>query len=335
MDMRIIRPGQLTTVQDLGRRGYRAAGVPLSGAMDPFALRVANSLVGNAESAAVLEFALVGPEIEFSADTLIALGGADCAGLAAWKPVAVKAGERVRLGECVRGCRGYLSVAGGIDVPPVLGSRSTYMRGGFGGFRGRPLQEGDRLNLAEQRADPVSGPEEAAHTGPRAERAAHGDQRVTTWRIDPRVLPAYAAAATVRVLPGAQAHEFGAALFEAEFRVSPQSDRMGLRLTGRVLARSSEAELLSSAVMPGTVQVPRDGQPLVLMADAQTIGGYPQAAHVIGVDLPVVAQLRPGDTLRFVEVTLDEAHRLALTRDRAVAMLREGLAEKVAARALP
>jgi antagonist of KipI len=168
-----------------------------------------------------------------------------------------------------------------------------------------------------------------------AEVATHGEPRVTTWRIDPRVLPAYATAATVRVLPGAQAAEFGPGLFEAEFLVTPQSDRMGLRLAGRKLERSSGEELLSSAVLPGTVQVPRDGQPLVLMADAQTIGGYPQAAHVIGVDLPVVAQLRPGDTIRFIEVTLAEAHRLALVRDRAVAMLREGLAEKVAARALP
>lgn len=335
MEMRIIRPGQLTTVQDLGRRGYRAAGVPLSGAMDPLALRIANSLVGNPESAAVLELTLVGPEVEFSADTLIALGGADCGGLPAWKPVAVAAGERVVLGECVRGCRGYLAVAGGIDVPLVLGSRSTYARGGFGGFQGRPLQEGDVLKIADASVGAAVRTENASRTEPAPQSAAHGDLQVTTWRIDPRVLPAYGPAATVRVVPGAQAGEFGRALFEAEFRVSPQSDRMGLRLTGRNLERSSAEELLSSAVMPGTVQVPRGGQPIVLMADAQTIGGYPQAAHVIGVDLPVLAQLRTGDTVRFVEVTLEEAHRLALVRDRALAMLREGLAEKVAARALP
>lgn len=335
MEMRIVRAGQLTTVQDLGRRGYRAAGVPLSGAMDPFALRIANSLVGNAESAAALEFALVGPEVEFSTDTIIALGGADCAGLSAWKPIAVAAGARLALGECVRGCRGYLAIAGGIDVPPVLGSRSTYVRGGFGGFQGRPLQEGDVLAIADRRVGSAADMERGAAAGPVPEAATHGDQRVTTWRIDPRVLPAYAAAATVRVLPGAQAREFGATLLETVFHVSPQSDRMGLRLAGPAIARSSAEELLSSVVLPGTVQVPRDGQPVVLMADAQTIGGYPQAAHVIAVDLPVVAQLRPGDTIRFVEVTLEEAHRLTLVRDRALAMLREGLAEKVAARALP
>lgn len=330
MEMRIVHAGQWTTVQDLGRRGYRAAGVPLSGAMDPFALRIANSLVGNAESAAALELTLVGPEIEFSADTIIALGGADCAGLAAWKPVAVTAGQRLNLGECRHGCRGYLAVTGGIDVPLVLGSRSTYERGGFGGLEGRALREGDVLKLGVQSAASASGGESAA------EGAVHNRAtRIATWRIDPRVLPAYATAAAVRVLAGAQAGEFGRAFFETEFTIAPQSDRMGLRLMGGKLERSRGEELLSSAVLPGTVQVPRDGQPVVLMADAQTIGGYPQVAHVISVDLPVMAQLRPGDTVRFSEVTLEEAHRLALQRDRAVAMLREGLAEKMAAHALP
>lgn len=323
MEMRLVRAGQLTTVQDLGRRGFRAAGVSLSGAMDPFALRIANLLVGNPEGAAALEITFVGPELEFSSDAMLALGGAACEGLAAWKPFAVKAGARIKLGECGRGCRAYLAVAGGIDVAPVLGSRSTFLRAGFGGWEGRALHDGDVLPIG------ISGLA-AAPIEPAADHAG-----TTGWQIDPRILPNYSPAATVRVLRGAQAEEFGRTLLEAEFAISPQSDRMGLRLVGHKLERSSVGELLSAALSPGTVQVPPDGQPLVLMADAQTIGGYPQAAHVIDVDLPVMAQLRPGDTVRFSEVSLEEAHRLAVARDRAVAMLREGLAEKMATRAMP
>jgi antagonist of KipI len=148
------------------------------------------------------------------------------------------------------------------------------------------------------------------------------------WWIDPRILPAYGPAPTVRVVPGAQAAEFGRAWLEQEFKVSPQSDRMGLRLGGTALARTGGSELLSSPVAPGTVQVPPDGQPIVLMADAQTIGGYPRLAHVIGVDLPLLAQLRPGDRVRFQPVPLEEAHQLWLAREYSLAMLREGLDQK-------
>lgn len=305
MEITVIRAGMLTTVQDLGRTGHRAAGVPLSGAMDACALRVANLLAGNPEGAAVLECTLVGPELVFSADTVIALGGAEFEGLAPWRPTVIHAGERVKLGAVRSGCRGYLAVAGGIDVPAILGSRSTYLRAGFGGFQGRALRDGDV----------VAAPDVAR-------------QVTNHWRIDARILPAYSAAPTVRVVRGAQLDDFGAALFEAEFKILPQSDRMGIRLGGAKLARIGSVELVSSAVVPGTVQVPPDGQPIVLMADAQTIGGYPQAAHVISVDLPLVAQLRPGDRVKFAEVSLEEAQHLRLAREHELAMLHEGLAQK-------
>jgi antagonist of KipI len=149
------------------------------------------------------------------------------------------------------------------------------------------------------------------------------------WRIDPRMLPAYSSSPVIRAIRGSQSAEWGDRLFTTRFKVTAQSDRMGLRLVGENFPRSSAPDLLSTAVVPGTVQVPPDGQPMVLMADAQTIGGYPQAAHVICVDLPLMAQLRPGDVLRFAEVSIEEAHRLALARDRAMAILREGLAEKL------
>lgn len=312
MELKVLRSGMQTTVQDLGRRGHRDAGVPLSGAMDPFALRVANSLVGNLEGQAALEFTLVGPELEFFEDALVAVTGAECEGVRSWRPLEIRAGERLNLGACARGCRGYLAISGGIEVEPVLGSRSTYLRGGWGGFAGRALREGDRLKM-----------------GVRASARLSSTVSPFGWQIDQRILPAYTSKPMIRATRGSPPVEWGDVLFKAEFKVTAQSDRMGLRLTGENLPRGSGRDLLSSAVIPGTVQLPPDGQPVILMADAQTIGGYPQIAHVISVDLPLVAQLRPGDALRFAEVSLDEAHRLALARERALAMLREGLAEKL------
>jgi antagonist of KipI len=307
MEMTVTRAGMLTTVQDLGRPGHRAAGVPLSGAMDAFALRVANWLVGNPGNAAGLEFTLLGPELVFSHDTLVATGGGDFGGLPWWQPSVVRAGVPVKLTSARRGCRGYLAVAGGFAVAPVLGSRSTFLRAGFGGLQGRALHDGDRLPAPEA-----------------------GRRIVGHWHLDERILPPYAPAPTVRVVRGAQADEFHGELFSGEFKVSPQSDRMGVRLVGPALVRGDTSELLSATVVPGTIQVPPDGQPIVLMADAQTIGGYPQVAHVIRVDLPLIAQLRPGDTVRFREVTLAEAHEALLAREKVLGMLREGLAQKFA-----
>jgi antagonist of KipI len=305
MEVIVQRAGMFTTVQDLGRRGYRAVGVPLCGAMDAFALRVVNLLVGNPENTAALEYTMVGPELVFEGDTLVATGGGDFGSLPLWQPVVVRAGEPVKFMASRRLCRGYLAIAGGLAVEPVLGSRSTYVRAGFGGFQGRALRDGDRLPMPHCARRPVG-----------------------QWHVDERILPAYSAAPEVRVVRGAQAEEFGGALFGVEFKVSPQSDRMGVRLGGPPLVRAGGIELVSAAVAPGTIQAPPDGQPIVLMADAQTIGGYPQVAHVISVDLPLIAQLRPGDTVRFREVTLSEAHELALARERTLEILRDGLARK-------
>lgn len=325
MELKILRGGMLTTVQDLGRRGHRHTGVPLSGAVDTFALRIANALVGNPETAAALECSLVGPELELSGDTVVAFCGADCAGLESWRPTWVSSGERVAIGPCTRGAIGYLAIAGGIEVPLVMGSRSTYLRGGFGGFSGRPLAAGDVIKLGAPSFPVGSSDNPAAFANPGGEAVA----TIAHWRIDPRILPLYTSTAVVRVIAGAQASEFGDAFFSTLFKISSRSDRMGVRLEGSRLIRSTEVELLSTAVAPGTIQVPPNGEPLVLMADAQTIGGYPQVAHVISVDLPVLAQLRPGDTVKFAPVSLAEAHRRTLFHDHAVAMLREGLSAKL------
>ncbi|HEY1107336.1 MAG TPA: 5-oxoprolinase subunit PxpB, partial [Opitutaceae bacterium] len=227
----VVRAGMFTTVQDSGRVGQRRRGVPLGGAADAFALRIANTVVGNDERAAGLEFTLVGPELRFEADTVIALAGADF-GQPRGRPLHVKAGETVKLGAGKSGCRGYLAVAGGIAVELVLGSRSTYVRAELGGWQGRALRDGDVL--------PVS-------TAPRVPAGR--------WRIDERIWPAYSASPCIRVLPGAQAEQFPDTWTEGEWQVTPQSDRMGLRLRGPALRRSVTGDLVSSPVVPGTLQV--------------------------------------------------------------------------------
>jgi KipI family sensor histidine kinase inhibitor len=305
--LEVVRPGMYTTVQDLGRRGHRARGVPLSGAADPFALRLLNALVGNPDDSAGLEFTLVGPRVTFHRDAVIAVGGGEFGDLPRWRPLAVTAGTTLDLGRARSGCRGYLAVAGGLPLAPVLGSRSTYVRGNLGGWCGRSLRAGDVLPLASVQ------------------------RRIRNhWHIDERILPPYAAAPEIRVIAGAQAEEFDPGWLGRTYRVSTHSDRMGVRLSGDPVARRGGGDLVSSPVAPGTVQVPPDGQPIVLLADAQTIGGYPKVAHVVSVDIPHVAQWKPGDAVRFRRVTLDEARSLAAAREKAFGLLREGLAQKLA-----
>jgi len=199
-----------------------------------------------------------------------------------------------------------VAFAGGVDGKVVMGSRSTYLRGSFGGLNGRALRDGDTLRVAAWTPSSALG----------------------HWHIDPRVLPVYSPLPTLRVVCGTHVSEYNERWLGSEFKVTPQSDRMGVRLNGPALERNNSRELFSSAVAPGTVQVPPNGQPIILLADAQTIGGYPKLAHVIGVDLPLVAQLRPGNAVRFRKVSLAEAHRLWLERERSLAVLREGLAQK-------
>jgi antagonist of KipI len=306
MEVGVLRAGTLTTVQDLGRTGHLSEGVPVGGAADPFALRIANLLVGNPEDSPGLEITLTGPELEFSGAAWVAVCGARFEGVPAWKPFRVEAGGRLKLAKRLLGCRAFLSVSGGLEIEPVLGGRGTFAAGGFGGFEGRALRTGDVLRCA---------PSGRAPTG--------------HWSIDERILPPYSAEPTLRVVAGLHGGEFGDALFSGRFGVAAESDRMGIRLKGPALARPGGGDLVSAAVAPGTVQVPPDGNPIVLMADAQTLGGYPRAAHVIGVDLPLLAQLAPGDGLRFVSATLAEAHALFLAREHDLGLLRQGLAEKI------
>lgn len=285
----VVKPGLFTTIQDLGRPGYRASGVPLSGAADPVSLRSANRLVGNCDDAACLEITLLGPDLRFSRDAVIALTGGVFPGIEGGRGVTVRAGETISLGHAVTGCRGYLAVAGGLAVERVLGSVSTFVPARLGGLRGLPLAAGDVVPLA----------------GVDAGRPRHDEP--------PPAAPGRApqAAVTLRMIPGEAFDCCGDAVWSAEHAVSSRSDRMGVRLEGAVLGHGEHpASLPSVAVLPGTVQLPPDGRPIVLLADAQTIGGYAVIGHVIAADLPRAAQLRPGDRVRWQPATIEEAHRV-------------------------
>jgi antagonist of KipI len=327
VSLRVRQPGLLTTVQDLGRVGHQRDGVPVSGAMDPLALRVANLLVGNDERDAALEITLTGPTIVFEGDALVAITGADLsatlddARLPAWRAIRVPSGATLAFGAVRVGCRAYLAVAGGIDVPPVLGSRSTYVRAGFGGVDGRALRRGDVVS---------SGAPSAL-----AERIAvsltHADGRagVARWSVGAKLRPAYADEAVVRLIAGAHAAALTdasrAALHQATFRVSSRSDRMGYRLEGPSLELAEPLELLSEPVAFGTVQLPPGGCPIVLMADRQTTGGYPRIGEVATIDLPLLAQLKPGDRVRFAPISLEEAQALYVEREREIAGVRQSI----------
>lgn len=286
----VIAPGLLTTVQDTGRTGLRHLGVAVAGALDPLAAWLANRLVANPARAAVLELTLRGPTLRLPAPATIALTGAriqahlDGTSIPMGRPVQLPAGTLV-LGGIGGGVRSYLAVAGGFAVTPVLGSRSTDLRGGFGGLDGRALQAGDRL--------PVDAPS-AIHG-----RLPHWPR----WWVDPTPAPA-----PIRYVPSTLAA--AQALAGTAWQTSPRSDRQGLRLQGPPLA-DAPGPGLSEPVAPGTLQLPPDGQPIVLLADAQTVGGYPRLGHVIGADLPRLAQLRPGQAMWFEAVTLAQAQAAA------------------------
>jgi KipI family sensor histidine kinase inhibitor len=284
----VVKPGLFTTIQDLGRPGHRAAGVPLSGAADPVSLRLANRLVGNPATAAALEITLLGPDLRFERDAVVALAGAVFPGMPSAAAMPVRAGETLSLGHATAGCRGYFAVAGGIDVLEVLGSRSTFSPARLGGLRGLPLAAGDAL--------PVGG--------------AHGKTSRSGAEGRPSLVRPSGAGITLRMIPGEQFASAGESLWSTTHTTSSRSDRMGVRLDGPPLGGGDTAGSLPSvAVLPGTVQLPPDGKPIVLLCDAQTIGGYPVIGHVIAADLPLVAQLRPGDAVHWREATIDEAHR--------------------------
>lgn len=293
-----------TTVQDLGRPGHSALGVPASGATDPLSLRLGNRIVGNPDGAAGLEFTLDGPCVVFDQDVVVCLAGGDCPDAAIGRPagperlppctpVRVRAGELIRIGPVRTGARGYLCVGGGFVVDLVMGSRSTLVSAGFGGHEGRALRPGDRLGLGE-----------------RADRAVDVDDsgRAARWLAGVR------SRRVLRVTPGLHAGLFPAhaahGLDRSGFTVSDRCDRVGVRLEGAGVPQPEGAGRMDSEpTETGAVQVPGDGRPIVLGMDRPTTGGYPVIACVIAADLPVLGMLRPGEAVRFEHVTREAARK--------------------------
>ncbi len=313
MSLVVRQPGIQTTVQDLGRPAWQHIGVPVGGAMDTQAHTIANLLVGNEPNAAALDCAFGALALQFEAPALVALAGRDITASLDGRPIPAWHAFRALPGTLLvlhSGCRTTIAVAGGFDVPEVLDSRGTSLRSAFGGWQGRALRKEDRLPIGAAR--------------PLGQRiAAHLDTRhriVADWSASPSVRPAYVAHPVVRFIPGPElallTDTSREALFRDSFGIAHESDRMGYRLTGSPLALTAHREMLSSGVTAGTIQLPPGGAPIVLMADRQTTGGYPRLGEVIAVDLPLVAQLRPGDTVRFVAVSLELAHTLYRERAR-------------------
>ena len=297
----VLQPGLFTTVQDVGRWGYQRFGIPVAGPMDRVAHRLANLIVGNRPSCATLEVTLAGPRLEFQCDLLFAVSGADFelfldgARVSMSTAHATRRGQRLAFGRRRCGARAYIAFAGGIDVPRVLGSRATHVASRMGGFHGRALAAGDVLAVGDGIA----------------RRVRPGERRAL----------AAGAADRVRVLPGPDDDRFGAAgaalLASGDYRVGAASDRMGYRLEGRALEQAGP-ELLSCAVPAGAVQVPPSGEPIILMADRPTSGGYPRIGTVVTADIPAVAQLAPADRIAFEMCGPETAMKALIAQERAL-----------------
>jgi antagonist of KipI len=291
---RVVKPGFFTTVQDLGRAGFLRFGVPVSGAMDDFSLQLANMLVGNSPSDACLEITVIGPELQALSDTQIALGGGDLSPLvnneevAMWQTINIKKGDVISFGKLRNGCRAYLSVRGGINVPLVLGSRSTYTRCQLGGVQGRQLKTGDVLegfdsaNLLNHRL-----------------------------ALPSDLFPDFNSEVHVNVVLGPHLDKFtrkGVKTFLSHpYAITLEADRMGYRTEGSAIELKTRGDVISDAILPGAVQVPSDGKPIIMMKDAQTTGGYAKIAVVVTTDIHVLGQAKPNDKVRFHEISLAEA----------------------------
>jgi len=307
--LQILSPGPLTTVQDLGRYGLGRYGVPPSGALDSFSLRVANLLVGNAEQEACLEITLMGLKVKALTDLLIAVTGGDLQPRLNERPLQVWQSHIMRRGDLLHfigpksGCRAYLALGGGISVPRVLGSKSTNLSSGFGGLEGRPLRRGDILNS------------HSPHLFlPKAPRA-----------LDPASIPTYPSAWTLRILFGPQDEDFPQEekhFLLSSFNVTSELDRTGIRLSGRpIRARAGKPDsIISEGVAPGAVQIPGDGQPIIILVETVT-GGYRKIATVISADLPLLGQIKPGDRIRFQEVSKEEASNALSRMEAAISSL--------------
>jgi biotin-dependent carboxylase-like uncharacterized protein len=320
MTIHVVAPGTLTSVQDLGRFGHTHIGVGHAGAMDSVSLRLANMLAGNDENAAALEITLHGPTVRFDGDAVIAIAGGEIDAhdetqtVPMWRPVYVRDRTTIAIGHLRAGARAYLAIRGGIAVASVLGSRSVDVNACLGPLGGRALTTGDMLPTASTSIPHLKN---------------------ATWSLDPSPWFNEHTDRPIALIRGSHFSHLDVdsqrALFAREFRIGSQSNRVGYRLQGHALKLREALELVSEGVVPGTVQLPPGGEPIVLMAEAPTTGGYPRIAHIAAVDLPRLAQRRPGQRVRFVEVSAHEAQTRYLLRERKLAALKQSIIERLKA----
>lgn len=294
--IKIINPGLFTTIQDRGRWGYQRFGMSVAGAMDHFAMRVANLLVGNDEYEAVLETTFLGPEIQFNCDEVISITGADMGPqingrpVPLWTSLFVKKGDKLKFTGVKKGLRTYIAFSRGLDVPVIMGSKSTFVRGNLGGYDGRKLQAGDEIKLGEKVLN---------NTGS---------------YLPNKYIPDYKSHNTIRVVLGPQDDYFSEdakkTFLSSKYTITNEADRMGYRLDGPKIEHIEGADIISDGIVFGSVQVPGHGSPIIMMADRQTTGGYTKIATVITADLPILAQMGPGSTMNFKAVTVEESHKI-------------------------
>ena len=316
MGIKVIKGGMLTTVQDLGRTGYRKDGIIVSGAMDSLALEIGNLLLGNEPGEAGLECTLLGPKLLFQTDHLIAITGGNLSPMIdgqpvkMWSPLFIPKGAVLSFGAAVKGCRSYLTVFGGFDLPKVLGSYATYLKAGFGGYKGRALKSEDEL-FFKKKYKPTGA--------------------AFNWSADLKLYPDLDDH-QIRVMKGPEYELFNDKskedLFKGSYLITKEADRMGYRLEGSPLATIEPLEMLSSAVSFGTVQVTPNGSAILLMADHQTTGGYPRVLQVIVVDLTKLSQMKSGQQIRFKAVTLAEARDALQQRVKQLRQLKQTLTFK-------
>lgn len=329
----IIKPGLLSTIQDKGRYGFQKYGVISSGAMDELSHRLANILIGNDDNSPTIEMTLLGAVIHFHEDTLISICGGDlspsingCLTVPMWRPVLIKKDTTLHFRGAKKGCRTYLAVAGGFSIPKLMNSASTYLRAAIGGFCGRSLQAGDEIsfNRKSRLSERIF---ESLKT-----RLYHHPFAAANWFISPTPIPIPEKNLVIQVMEGRQYHLFNEEsrekFFQSLFQVTAQSDRMGYRLQGYPLQLQNHKELLSEAVTFGTIQVPADGNPIILLADRQTTGGYPKIAQIASVDFPLIAQAKPGDRIHFKKISHEDAQRQYIERERNLLQIKKGILYK-------
>jgi antagonist of KipI len=312
MGFSVEKSGLMTTIQDNGRTGYRNIGMPVSGPMDTTAFRLANLIVGNRETEAALEVTMQGPVLHFTSDTELALCGADLnpsindEQVSNNKPLLIKKGDVLRFGLAEKGMRVYIAFKGGIKIEKQLGSSSTYLAAGIGGHKGRALKAGDKIELNLQ---------------------GHSERDIP-WFASPFFFT-YLQKREVRILKSKQwnwfTKEAQSSFLSRDFTIQSESDRMGYRLDGPTLMTKERRELSTEGIVKGSIQVPANGRPIILMADSQPTGGYPKIANVITADLPVIAQLKPLEKIRFREVTMQEAYQALVDKEEDFKLLKAGI----------